>query len=70
MKTLKHIGPWLLVIVMGCVMMDMTFKHMALLNQTNTLKSQVDSLKQETDSLMEAVETREQINNTLIQTLK
>jgi hypothetical protein len=70
MKTLKYIGPWLVVIMLGCLMADMTFKHMTLLNETTTLKHQVDSLKQETDSLMEAVKTREQINNTLIQTLK
>jgi len=70
MKTLKYIGPWLVVIMLGCLMVDMTFKHMALLNETTTLQHQVDSLKQETDSLMEAVRTREQINNTLIQTLK
>jgi hypothetical protein len=70
MKTLKYIGPWLVVIMLGCLMADMTFKHMTLLNETTTLQHQVDSLKQETDSLMEAVKTREQINNTLIQTLK
>jgi hypothetical protein len=56
--------------MLGCLIADMTFKHMTLLNETTTLKHQVDSLKQETDSLMEAVKTREQINNTLIQTLK
>jgi hypothetical protein len=70
MKTLKYIGPWLVVIMLGCLMADMTFKHMTLLNETTTLQHQVDSLKQETDSLNAAVKTREQINNTLIQTLK
>jgi hypothetical protein len=48
----------------------MTIQHLALTHNTQVLQHQVDSLKQETDSLMEAVKTREQINNTLIQTTK
>jgi hypothetical protein len=51
-------------------MVDMTIQHLALTRNTQVLQQQVDSLKQETDSLMEAVKTREQINNTLIQTIK
>jgi hypothetical protein len=70
MKTLKYIGPWLMVILLGCLMVDMTMRHLALTHDTQVLQQQVDSLKQETDSLMEAVRTREQINNTLIQTIK
>jgi len=70
MKTLKYIGPWLMVILLGCLMVDMTIQHLALTRNTQVLQQQVDSLKQETDSLMEAVRTREQINNTLIQTIK
>jgi hypothetical protein len=70
MKTLKYIGPWLVVILLGCLMVDMTIQHLALTRNTQVLQQQVDSLKQETDSLMEAVKTREQINNTLIQTIK
>lgn len=70
MKTLKYIGPWLMVILLGCLMVDMTIQHLALTRDTQVLQHQVDSLKQETDSLMEAVRTREQINNTLIQTIK
>jgi hypothetical protein len=70
MKTLKYIGPWLMVILLGCLMVDMTIQHLALTRNTQVLQQQVDSLKQETDSLMEAVKTREQINNTLIQTTK
>jgi hypothetical protein len=70
MKTLKYIGPWLVVILLGCLMVDMTIQHLALTRNTQVLQQQVDSLKQETDSLMEAVRTREQINNTLIQTIK
>ena len=70
MKTLKYIGPWLMVILLGCLMVDMTMRHLALTHNTQVLLQQVDSLKQETDSLMEAVRTREQINNTLIQTIK
>jgi len=70
MKTLKYIGPWLVVIMLSCLMVDMTIQHLALTRNTQVLQQQVDSLKQETDSLMEAVKTREQINNTLIQTTK
>ena len=70
MKTLKYIGPWLMVILLGCLMVDMTMQHLTLTHNTQVLQQQVDSLKQETDSLMEAVRTREQINNTLIQTIK
>jgi cell division protein FtsL len=70
MKTLKYIGPWLMVILLSCLMVDMTIQHLALTRNTQVLQHQVDSLKQETDSLMEAVKTREQINNTLIQTTK
>ena len=70
MKTLKYIGPWLMVILLGCLMVDMTMRHLTLTHDTQVLQQQVDSLKQETDSLMEAVRTREQINNTLIQTIK
>ena len=70
MKTLKYIGPWLMVILLSCLMVDMTIQHLALTHNTQVLQHQVDSLKQETDSLMEAVKTREQINNTLIQTIK
>lgn len=70
MKTLKYIGPWLMVILLGCLMVDMTMQHLKLTHDTQVLQQQVDSLKQETDSLMEAVRTREQINNTLIQTIK
>jgi cell division protein FtsL len=70
MKTLKYIEPWLVVILLSCLMVDMTIQHLALTRNTQVLQQQVDSLKQETDSLMEAVKTREQINNTLIQTIK
>jgi len=70
MKTFKYIGPWLMVILLSCLMVDMTIQHLALTRNTQVLQQQVDSLKQETDSLMEAVKTREQINNTLIQTIK
>ena len=70
MKTLKYIGPWLVVIMLSCLMVDMTIQHLTLTRNTQVLQHQVDSLKQETDSLMEAVRTREQINNTLIQTTK
>ena len=70
MKTLKYIGPWLVVIMLGCMMINVRFQHMTLLNETTTLQHQVDSLTRETDSLNAAVKTREQINNTLIQTLK
>lgn len=70
MKTLKYIGPWLVVIMLSGVMIDMTLQHNKLLHDKQVLQQQVDSLTAETDSLNAAVETREQINNKLIQTLK
>ena len=70
MKTLKYIGPWLVVIMLSGVMIDMTLQHNKLLHDKQVLQQQVDSLRTETDSLNAAVETREQINNKLIQTLK
>lgn len=70
MKTLKYIGPWLVVIMLSCVMIDVTLQHNKLLHDKQVLQQQVDSLTAETDSLNAAVETREQINNKLIQTLK
>ena len=70
MKTLKYIGPWLVVIMLSGVMIDMTLQHNKLLHDKQVLQQQVDSLTAETDSLNAVVETREQINNKLIQTLK
>lgn len=70
MKTLKYIGPWLVVIMLSGVMIDVTLQHNKLLHDKQVLQQQVDSLTAETDSLNAAVETREQINNKLIQTLK
>ena len=70
MKTLKYIGPWLVVIMLSSVMIDVTLQHNKLLHDKQVLQQQVDSLTAETDSLNAAVETREQINNKLIQTLK
>lgn len=67
---IKNVGPWLMVIVLGCLLMDMSFQYLALVQQQSQQQHKIDSLTAETDSLNAAVETREQINNKLIQTLK
>lgn len=69
-NTIKNVGPWLVAILMCCVMIDITLQHSKLLHDKQVLQQQVDSLRTETDSLIVAVKTREQINNKLIQTLK
>ena len=44
MKTLKYIGPWLVVIMLSCVMIDVTLQHNKLLHDKQVLQQQVDSL--------------------------